>query len=331
MARPDAAKRKRMSVELEAAAVDASRELFRRKPKHVRPAGSPCPNCGAVLLGPWRHACGQSAEELHRSVVRLVAEAFESFTHFDGRFWRTLPLLFKPGQLTRTYIDGHRAGQIPPLRLFLVALLLVFFAGSLGSGSAGVIDRTDKGRPAGSTRTVTSMKDLTPEERAKVIDQMNDIKVNVAGTPNVSASDWLKSRLKAAVSEPERFKLILETWGERFAFLMLPIATVILTVLFVCQRRFYVFDHTIFALHSLAFQGRLISLMFLLQRLAGRSADVLLFAAPVHLFLHLRGVYQASILGTSVRMFLLFVGSTVGFSILVMGLLWVGLSAMGAG
>ena len=37
----------------------------------------------------------------------------------------------RPGKLTRDYLDGHRAAQIPPFRLFLVVLVMVFFAGSL--------------------------------------------------------------------------------------------------------------------------------------------------------------------------------------------------------
>ena len=96
----------------------------------------PCANCGAVLQGDWCHECGQLAEDFHRSVTRLIMEAVEGLTHLDGRFWRTAPtLLVRPAKLTTDYIEGHRASQIPPLRLFLVVLLLVFLTAPAMRGS----------------------------------------------------------------------------------------------------------------------------------------------------------------------------------------------------
>src|SRR5277367_472161 len=49
-------------------------------------------------------------------------------------------------------------------------------------------------------------------------------------------------------------------------------------------------------------------------------------AAPIHLFAHLRGVNATSVTGALIRMVLLFVGSVVGFTALMIGLLGVGLS-----
>ena len=72
-------------------------------------------------------------------------------------------------------------------------------------------------------------------------------------------ANWFKPRMLEVVRDPERFKLILESQEERFAFLALPLATLLLCAVFVFQRCFYVFDHTIFALHSLSFQGLLLT------------------------------------------------------------------------
>src|SRR5216683_5064324 len=86
--------------------------------RHTLPVGAPCANCATPIEGPYCHNCGQLAESYERSVWGLVVEGFESFFHFDGRFWRTLPdLVWRPGKLTRDYLDGKRASQIPPLRL----------------------------------------------------------------------------------------------------------------------------------------------------------------------------------------------------------------------
>src|SRR5690348_1239433 len=121
-----------MALELEAAATDSLGAFLRRRPKHALPVGSPCPNCATTLQGPWCHACGQSAEDFHRSLWRLMVEALGGVFEFDSRLWRTLPnLILRPARLTRQYLDGHRAPQAPPFRTFLIVVVLVFLVGSL--------------------------------------------------------------------------------------------------------------------------------------------------------------------------------------------------------
>lgn len=131
-----------MSTELETAAeASAGGWLrWRRRQANIAP-GSPCANCRTTLVGTYCHACGQLAEDFHKSVWKLGREALESFFHFDGRLARTAPrLFFRPGRLTRDYIDGKRAFQVPPLRLFLVTLLLSFLIGQCAmSGQGGVL------------------------------------------------------------------------------------------------------------------------------------------------------------------------------------------------
>jgi hypothetical protein len=77
----------------------------------TRPATSiphPCANCGAALLGPFCHECGQAAH-VHRSLSHLLHELLHHLLHFETRGWQTLPLLIvRPGLLTRRYIDGQR-------------------------------------------------------------------------------------------------------------------------------------------------------------------------------------------------------------------------------
>ncbi len=303
-----------MSAELEAVLLDGA--VNTRRPRHgpTRPPGSPCANCGAVLQGAWCHDCGQLAEDFHRSIWRLMMEAVEGLTHLDGRFWVTAPALaLRPGKLTRDYIDGHRASQIPPLRLFLVVLLLVFFIGSVTGGKSEFFRFNGAADPA--ARALAE----------KQIDQLN---VRLNGVKSDVANGWIRPRLKAVLENPERFRLVLESQAERFAFLTLPLATLLLTVLFAFQRRFFIFDHTIFALHSLSFQGLLYCCAALLSQIWGPLGLVFL-AAPAHLFVHMRGAYRTGVAGTLVRMTLLGLFSTIGFVVLLLLFILVGLSAMG--
>jgi hypothetical protein len=322
-----------MTHEIETAAAGSLGGFFRfrRHKEHALPLGTPCANCATPLQGPWCHNCGQVGEDFHRSIWRLMGEVVEGLLHFDGRVWRTLPDLFlHPGRLTRAYLDGHRAPQIPPLRLFLVVLLVVFFAGSLGA--RGVVINTtttdDHGKVLSeATRTLDA---LSPEDKAKVKKAIVNAKVEINNKPNEAAGAWLKSRVVKALDDPERFKLVLEQWSERFAFLTLPLSAAILSLLFVFQRRFYIFDHTIFSLHSLSAMGLLLAVATGLSRLTGGWSGLVLIAAPFHLFVHMRGVYETSVFGTLLRMTLLFIASATGVGLIFVGLLWVGLNGMGA-
>jgi hypothetical protein len=87
---------------------------------------SNCLNCGSRLAGDYCHACGQKAH-VHRTLSAFWHDLLHSVMHFDGKLWRTLPLLaWKPGELTRRYIRGERARFVSPIALFLFTVFLMF-------------------------------------------------------------------------------------------------------------------------------------------------------------------------------------------------------------
>ena len=86
-----------------------------------------CANCDAPLSGSFCANCRQKAH-VHRSLLHVGEEFLHGITHFDGKAWLTLPaLLFRPGKLTRNYIEGKRAGYIASVPLFLLVVFLMFF------------------------------------------------------------------------------------------------------------------------------------------------------------------------------------------------------------
>jgi hypothetical protein len=271
--------------------------------------------------------------------------------------WRTLPDLFiRPARLTRAYLDGHRAPQIPPFRLFLVVLVVVFFAGSLDRGATfGSLTSSADRRGAGGL--TGGLEHMTPEARAKMKAMIENgtvtvyerspghgttigsvtspagatAKASVTRAPErLTPETWLKARMAQVLDDPRRFSLILESWAERFAFLTLPMAAVLISVTFVFQRRFFIFDHTIFSLHSLSAVGLMFAGVEALSPLIGDWANLILWGAPIHLFAHMRGVYGTSVIGTLARMAFLFMGSAVLGALIFMGLLLVGLNGMAA-
>lgn len=93
-----------------------------------------CVNCGTALSGPYCAACGQKAH-VHRTLSAIWHDILHSVLHFDGKMWRTLPmLLFKPGELTRRYVLGERAKFVSPMALFLFSIFLMFAVFSFTGG-----------------------------------------------------------------------------------------------------------------------------------------------------------------------------------------------------
>ena len=96
---------------------------------------SHCANCRASLVGAFCHACGQSGS-IHRSVPHLFEELLHGMLHFDGKIWRTVPLLFvRPGALTYRYVHGQRVRFVSPIGLFLFSIFLMFFTISTWSSA----------------------------------------------------------------------------------------------------------------------------------------------------------------------------------------------------
>lgn len=85
-----------------------------------------CTDCGAETIGRFCHECGQPTH-VHRTLLHLGEEMLHGVMHFDGRVWRTLPMLFfRPGTLTRNWVNGKRTRYVSPLAVFLFTVFIIF-------------------------------------------------------------------------------------------------------------------------------------------------------------------------------------------------------------
>lgn len=125
------------------------RKLRLRKKKEVTNYIVPdCLNCGK----PLRHDdvfcsyCGQkNVEKL--SFGSFINQIISGLFSYDSRFWTTfIPLLFKPGLISKDYIEGKRKRYVNPFQLYLQVSILFFLLLGLsnnfmeGDPEATVID-----------------------------------------------------------------------------------------------------------------------------------------------------------------------------------------------
>jgi uncharacterized protein DUF3667 len=88
-----------------------------------------CENCGTELRGHWCYKCSQAAVDYHRSFGHVIYEVLVEFWDWDSKIFGTLGLLIaKPWRLTIDFNGGKRVRHANPLRLYLLASILFFFA-----------------------------------------------------------------------------------------------------------------------------------------------------------------------------------------------------------
>jgi hypothetical protein len=228
--------------------------------------------------------------------------------------------VLEPGPLTRDYLEGKRAPQIPPFRLFLTMLLILFLVGSVASGNGNFVHAegaSDADRAAVKAEIAKTNMDI-------------HFDTGLGASTNQAIITWLKVRVPLAIEHPEALIGAMGEWAHRFAFITLPISALLLSIIFAFRRNTYLFDHLIFSMHSLSFQGLLLALVMGTSNITGGAAGLLFIASPVHLYAHMRDTYGTSATGTIQRMIVLFLASSVAFALLLLGLVVLDLNALPA-
>ncbi len=309
-----------------------------------------CLNCGTVLLGSHCHACGQAAH-VHRTLGAFFHDLLHGVFHFEGKIWRTLPLLaWNPGRLTREYIDGRRASYVSPIALFLFVVFLTFAVFNLlGSPVAFNNQGQNKGFEQGiseaeqdALKTLASSEQKLADAKAGKGGDVAQLQKDVEGARNAvrviraakggelptdiaptntqaeqSAVKAINRAWQHARENPELTIYKLQNSAYKFSWLLIPLSVPFLWLLFPFSRRFHLYDHTIFVTYSLSFMLLVAAAMSALTVWggAGLLVGVLFFYAPFHMYRQLRGTYGLSRFGAWWRTWFL-----ATFAFLVLGL-----------
>ena len=283
-----------------------------------------CLNCGTRLLGAHCHACGQSAH-VHRSLGGIGHEIAHGVFHFEGKIWRTLPLLIlHPGTLTRRYVHGERARFVSPLALFLFTVFLMFATiGLVGGEMADQIGApTAQNRAALERESAKARVELARVQRERAVavragEPTTDLDTQAtvlrgtiramaaASGAKSDADDFTFTDLKVgwtrldhgiakANANPGLMIYKLQSSAYKYSWGLIPLSVPFMALLFLWRRKHHLYDHAIFVTYSLAFM-MLLAIGLMLGGLAGLASGWIVIAAllvpPVHMFAQLRGAY----------------------------------------
>ena len=267
----------------------SSRRRFFGRRKIQRPAITHCENCGAQLQGHWCAKCGQPAIDYRRSFRHVIADLLNEFLNWDSKFFATIGLLLvRPWKLTNEFLAGHRVRYVHPLRLYLLASILFFFA--VNYGARGLRFEPGNLSPKDRAELEADLKkeDLPPSAREKLEALLRESPASPAPSPQTTApspspapktdkqkqefgkvgerpfvvfdqaksttpfESWIEARAKEKMGEHgTKMGLFISTLFSNLPYMMLcclPLFALVLNILYVRRHIFYI-DHLIYALH----------------------------------------------------------------------------------
>ena len=285
-----------------------------------------CLNCGTPLTGPYCSECGQKAH-VHRSVRAFFQDFLAGLFNFEGKFWRTLPMLvWRPGEMTRRYIAGERARFISPVALYLFTVFLMFavlnFTGTLGAGSKPKAFqsalRTDIAENQAALKKLEAQrkaaadagKDVAAIDRriASRKEDIADTQRMLSGQPIVTGQvddetpSWIRPMIRNAQKNPEAVSMKVQDAASKYSWLLIPISVPFVWLLFPFRRQYRAYDHTVFVTYSLSFMMMLVVAGGLLISVGLTSlASLLFFVPPFHMYRQLKQAYLLSRWGAIMR------------------------------
>lgn len=306
-----------------------------------------CLNCGALLAGPHCHECGQRAH-VHRTLSAFFHDLLHGVLHFEGKTWRTIPLLvWRPGKLTREYIDGKRASYVSPIALFLFVVFLSFaLFNALGGGTDARVGGVEEVR-AVYERNEATIERLEAERgsadaarRQEIERTLKDLKDDQQGMESVLGSigsDFAEgftetpipanSALGKAITHirenPQLAIYKAQTSAYKYSWMLIPLSVPFVWLLFPFSRRFRGYDHTVFVTYSITFMIALVAAASLVAYAGfGGIGLLLLLYAPFHMYRQLRGTYGLSRFGAVWRMLALSLFAWTAIGLFAAVILW---------
>lgn len=315
-----------------------------------------CLNCGAAVQAAYCQHCGQDTHAHVPGVGEYIHEFVGHYIALESKLWKTLVLLlFKPGRLTRDYIEGKRVRYVLPLRLYLTFSLVLFAvlkmnthgfntekpkepvtaaqqagqAKQLGKVQADIDAAKKEGGAAAAAGMVLAQKAIDTAKRAQPdgegnteflrLDEGDEQRLEAQLGKNLAAKIGHFSRLPRE-EQFEALKSAFFAFGPYAIFAMMPVFALYLKLLYLGSGRLYG-EHLLFALHTNAFAFLMLILMIVLPAKVPYLRPALGFWLAFYLPTAMRRVYGGSRTATALRWIVLMALHLLGMSIAVLAAL----------
>lgn len=153
-------------------------------------------NCGTTLESRYCHICGQRKQRRVVSLFLLAGELIEGIFDIESRLWRTLwPLFARPGELTKSFMDGRRERYLPPVRLYLISSIIFFLLVSISPRSyidevSAAIDSLKSDETSVFTQGLdTEVTAATSRAFTKILTQISERRNNATASPDAPSAD----------------------------------------------------------------------------------------------------------------------------------------------
>jgi hypothetical protein len=299
-------------------------------------AAGTCLNCRTEVVGNHCHQCGQPAH-VHRTLAAFGHEFLHGVFHFEGKIWRTLPMLaWHPGELTRRYIHGERARFVSPLALFLFSIFLLFavfgrvtHVGDIEINSKPKSAAAAKVGPASERKAAEAQLSKLQAERAKLIaahESVSDTDSDIADAKTelkeisveneLESNEWnfgsdrsgkafaadtgwkaLDDAVAQANKNPTLMLYKIKSSAYKFSWALIPISVPFLWLLFFWRRDLPLYDHTVFVTYSLCFMTLWAVILALLSLIGLPSGLIVAAACGAPVFHLYRQMKGAYLLG----------------------------------
>jgi len=315
---------------------------------HPQHRATHCPNCATSLSGNFCQECGQAAILHVPSAREFLHEFVAHYVALEGKLWQSVKLLlFKPGQLTREYIEGRRVRYVEPLRLYLSFSIIFFALFKLSGINIGTQEKdTDAPKPKASVvqpvpagkrepAAVPPAAKLVEKDKAREKDKPALIEFDEDSHEVRDAVSKLSPSLGAKVGHfsdlpkdvrSDAMKRAFFSYAPYAIFLLMPVFAGFLKLLYLGSGRRYG-EHVLFALHTNAFAFLCLSLLMVIPDfvpLVGKALGLwLVFYLPTAM----RKVYGGSRTMTALRWMVLMAAHTV--SILLAAIFAAAMGMMG--
>ena len=228
-----------------------------------------CRNCGASTNGNYCQDCGQATHLHVPSAREFLHEFMAHYVALEGKLWCSLKLLlFKPGFLTREFIEGRRVRYVEPLRLYLSFSIIFFFLVKLSGVQiiGSDTDATADARPTVSAPApplAPAAAAPAPGQEARTLAEFTEFERDVVRELGTISPRLGKGAEKFLGLPGEQKSAAAKTAFFSYApyaiFLLMPVFALYLKLLYLGSGRRYG-EHFLFALHSNAFAFFMLSL-----------------------------------------------------------------------